>query len=153
MRLSGDAGDPPQFDAGFIDGNGRKHPLGVADVVTKPYPQWRLVADRISGFVGRSIDGLFLVVLFGMFFVTAARMVAAARARGSEQRDAIAALLWIVIVSGGLIFARPAVDGLAVPGDAPHHEPLYYLTVWILACVGAWYLIKAVNVLVPPEAE
>jgi hypothetical protein len=153
VRLSSAAGASPQFEAGFIDGNGQKHPLGAANVVTKPYPQWRLVADRIIGFVGRAIDGLFLAVLFGMFLVIAARMIASARMRGPERREALTALSWIAIMAGGLIFARPAVDRLAVPGDRSYHQPLYDLTLWILACVAAWYLIRAVNVLVPPEAE
>jgi hypothetical protein len=80
-------------------------------------------------------------------------MIAAARARGPEQRDATVALLWIAIMAGGLIFAWPAVDRLAVPGDRSYHQPFYDLTLWIVGCVATWYLIRAVNVLVPPEAE
>jgi hypothetical protein len=153
VRLSGAAGGSFEFEAGFIDGHGRQHPLGVANAVTRPYPQWRLVADRIFGPVVRTIDGLFLAVLFGMFFVTAARMIAAARVHAPERRDAVVALLWIAIMAAALIFARPVADRLVVPGDRSYHQPLYDLTLWIVACVVAWYLVRVVNVLVPPEAE
>jgi hypothetical protein len=148
VRLSGAGDASPEFEAGYIDGDGRKHPLGVANAVTRPYPQWRLIADRIFAFIWRSVDGLFLTVLFGMFFVTAARMIAETRRRGPEQREAIVALLWIAIMAAGLFFTTPTVDRLAVSG-----YPLYNLILWIVACVAAWYLIKVVNVLVPPEAE
>jgi hypothetical protein len=80
-------------------------------------------------------------------------MVGAARVRGPERRDAIVALLWIAIMAGGLIVVWPAVDRLPVPRDRSYHQPLYDLTLWIVACVATWYLIRVVNVLVPPEAE
>ncbi len=153
VRLSTTEGNSPQFEAGFVGADGSKHPLGAANIVTRPYPQWRLSADLIFGVLGRAIDGFFLAVLFGMFGVTAARMIAAASMRGPERREAFTALSWIAIMAGGLIFAMPSVDRLVVPGDPSYHQPLYDLTLWIVACVAAWFLIRAVNVLVPPEPE
>jgi hypothetical protein len=116
VRLSMPSGAPRRFEAGYVDSDGRQIPFDATNIAARPYPRWRLSADGVVRFVSRIIDVLLLAVLFGVFAWTVVRMARAAAVRGPGRREAIFALSWIVLMAGGLLFAKPAMGRLVILG-------------------------------------
>jgi dolichyl-phosphate-mannose-protein mannosyltransferase len=116
VRVSVPAGASRRFEAGYVDSDGRQIPFDATNIAARPYPRWRISADVVVRFVSRIIDVLLLAALVGLFAWTLARMVRAATTRGAEQRDAMFALSWIVLMAGGLLSARSAMGRVVILG-------------------------------------
>jgi dolichyl-phosphate-mannose-protein mannosyltransferase len=116
VRVSVPDGASRQFEAGFVDAEGKQTPFDDTNLIARPYPGWRVTAGRIVRFVSRMIDVLLIALLLGIFASTVARIVLTASARGPGRRDAIVALVWIAAMAGGLLFAGPAVNRLVILG-------------------------------------
>ena len=116
VRLNVPAGVSRRFEAGYVDPDGRQIPFDAKNIAARSYSRWRLFADEGVRLVSRIIDALLLAVLAVVFAWTLARMARAAAVRGPGRRDAIFALSWIVLMTGALLFARPAMGRAVILG-------------------------------------
>jgi hypothetical protein len=116
IRLSVPAGASRRFEAGYVDSDGKQIPFDATNIAARPYPRWRFSADVGVRFVSRIIDALLLVVLAGMFAWTVARMARAASVHGPARAESIYALSWIVLMAGGLLFAKSTMGRVVILG-------------------------------------
>jgi len=116
VRLSVPAGASRRFEAGYVESDGKQIPFDATNIAARPYPRWRFSADVVVGFVSRIIDALLLVVLAGMFAWTVAPIARAASLRGPAPPESIYAVSWIVLMAGGLLFARSTMGRVVILG-------------------------------------